>query len=157
MRSFVLILALLAGPAAAQTLITEAEARAFVARQERLWNAGDLDAYFAGFAPEATFTDQAYVGDKPPVPYGTSTRAEAERLARRAQSRGRPTQTGRVLRVEIAPGGASAKVVLAVGSTAPDKAGPRRLCAARTVTLVRDGAALRAREQVDTYVKCRGG
>lgn len=157
MRAFLLILALAAGPAAAQGRVTDAEARAFAARQERLWNAGDLGAYFAGFTADATFTDQAYVGAKPPVPYGTSTRAEAERLARRARTHGRATETGRVLRVEIAPDGASARVVLAVGSTVPDKGGPRRLCAARYVTLVRDGEALRAREQIDTYVKCRRG
>lgn len=157
MRPLILILALAAGPAAAQAPITEAEARAFVARQERLWNAGDLDGYFAGFARNATFTDQAYVGDKPPVPYGTSTRDEAERLARRAGARGRSTQTGRVLRVEIAPDGGSARVVLAVGSTVPDGSRVRRLCAARYVTLVRDEGALRASAQVDSYVKCRGG
>lgn len=157
MRTLLMIFALAAGPAAAPPPISQAEARAFVARQERLWNAGDLDAYFAGFTADARFTDQAYVGDKPPVPYGTSTRAEAERLARRARGRGKATATGRVLRVEIAPGGASARVVLAVGSTVPDEGGPRRLCAARYVTLVRAEGRLRAREQVDTYVKCRGG
>lgn len=157
MRALLLILPLAAGPALAQDRVTEAEVRAFVARQERLWNAGDLDAYFAGFTPDATFTDQAYVGAKPPVPYGTSNLAEAERLARRARTRGKPTETGRVLRVELDPRGASAKVVLAVGSTVPDEAGRRRLCAARYVTLVRAAGELRAREQVDTYVKCRGG
>lgn len=157
MRALFLILALAAGPALAADPVTEAEARAFVARQERLWNAGDLDAYFRGFTPDATFTDQAYVGAKPPVPYGTSRLAEAERLARRARTLGKPTETGRVLRVELAPDGTSAKVVLAVGSTVPDESGRRSLCAARYVTLVRDDGRLRAREQIDTYVKCRGG
>lgn len=157
MRTLLLAIALAAGPAAAQDRVTEAEARAFVARQERLWNAGDLDAYFAGFTSDARFTDRAYVGDKPPVPYGTSTRAEAERLARQARSRGRATETGRVLRVELAPDGASARVVLAVGSTVPDTGGPRSLCAVRYVALVRDGDGVRASERIDTYVKCRGG
>lgn len=157
MRALLLAVTLAAGPAAAQDRVTEAEARAFVARQERLWNAGDLGAYFAGFTDDARFTDRAYVGDEPPVPYGTSTRAEAERLARRARARGRATETGRVLRVELAPDGASARVVLAVGSTVSDKGGPRRLCAARYVTLVRDEGGVRARERIDTYVKCRGG
>ena len=102
MRAVLLFTALLAaGPALAQApQITDGAVHAFVARQEAAWNAGDFDRYFAGFTPDARFTDQAYVGDKPPVPYGTSTLAQAQTQARRAAARSR--ERAEVRRIEIA-------------------------------------------------------
>jgi len=159
MRRLALRLALLlvAGPALAQDRITEADIRAFVARQEQAWNAGDLDRYFAGFTPDARFTDQAYVGDKPPVPYGTSTLAQARAQARRAAARGRTREAGEVRRIEIAADGASARVTSRVGSAVAADGKVRRLCASRVQTLTLAAGRLRSAGQTDTYVRCRGG
>jgi len=155
MRALVLIAALLAtGTALAQPpRITDADARAFVARQETAWNAGDFDRYFAGFTSDARFTDQAYVGDKPPVPYGTSTLAQARTQARRSGSRSR--ERGEVRRVEIAADGHTAKVTARVGSAVVTGGRSRRLCASRVLTLTLAGGRLRSTGQVDTYVNCR--
>lgn len=156
MRALLILTALLAaGPALAQVRrITDAEVRAFVARQESAWNAGDFDRYFAAFTPDARFTDQAYVGDKPPVPYGTSTLAEARTQVRRSASRSR--ERGEVRRIEIAADGRSAKVTARVGSTVTTAGKARRLCASRVLTVTIVGGAIRSRGQTDTFVRCRG-
>jgi hypothetical protein len=155
-RLAILLAALVAAPAFAQApRITEADVHAFAARQEQAWNAGDLERYFAGFAPEARFTDQAYVGDKPPVPYGTSTVAEAKAQAKRSKARSR--ERGEVRRIEIAADGRSAKVTSRVGSAVTAEGRTRRLCASRVTMLSLASGRLRATGQTDTYVKCRGG
>ena len=151
MRALVVLAVLIATPAAAQSRITEADARAFVARQEQAWNAGKLDAYFAGFTPGATFTDQAYNGAKPPVPYGTSTLAEARAQARKAVARAPSREAARVFRIALAPDGRSAEVTTSVGI----RNGARRLCASRRQTLVLAGGALKSTGQTDTYIRCR--
>ncbi|MBX3485007.1 hypothetical protein [Phenylobacterium sp.] len=154
MRALVLA-ALIATSAAAQPRVagapvTEEAARAFVAKQEQAWNARKLDAWFAAFTPDATFTDQAYNGGKPPVPYGTSTLKEARALiGKAAPSR----ETGRVFRIVVAPDGRSAEVTTSVGI----RSGERRLCASRVQTLVLAGRALKSKGQTDTYIRCRGG
>jgi hypothetical protein len=155
MRALVLlIVALAAGPALAQgPRITDADARAFVARQEAAWNAGDFDRYFAGFTPDARFTDQAYVGDKPPVPYGTSTLAQARTQVRRSGSRSR--ERGEVRRIEIAADGRTAKITARVGSAIVSDGRTRRLCASRVMTLTVAGGRLRSTGQTDTFVRCR--
>lgn len=160
MRPLVILLALLAALAAAPALaqsrrITEADIRAFAARQEAAWNAQEFDRYFAGFTPDARFTDQAYVGDKPPVPYGTSTLAEARAQARRTAVRSR--ERGEVRRMVIAPDGRTATVTSRVGSAVTTDGRTRRLCASRVQTLILAGGRLRVSSQVDTYVNCRGG
>jgi hypothetical protein len=156
MRWLLLLLALAATPAAAQTM--EARARDFVARQEAAWNAGRLDRYFAGFTPDAVFTDQAYVGGKPPVPYGTSTLAEARANARQAfATKPWPREAGRVLRVETEARGNALRVVSVVGSTIWEKGRARKLCATRVQILAPVTGELRASSQTDTYVRCRGG
>src|SRR3954463_4744906 len=108
-----LLIILCAAPALAQAeaRLTDAQVRAFVARQEAAWNAGDLDRYFAGFTPQARFTDQAYVGDKPPVPYGTITVAQARAQARKTLARARTREAGQVTQIRIAADGRSAQVV----------------------------------------------
>lgn len=160
MRRLALRLAVLAAavaaPALAQTTrITQADIRAFAARQEAAWNAQDFDRYFAAFTPDARFTDQAYVGDKPPVPYGTSTLAEAKAQARRSAARSR--ERGEVRRMVIAPDGRTATVTSRVGSVVTTDGRTRRLCASRVQMLTLAGGRLRASSQVDTYVNCRGG
>lgn len=147
---------LAAGPTPAQPArITEADVNAFVARQEQAWNAGDLDRYFAGFTADARFTDQAYVGDKPPVPYGTSTAVEAKAQAKRSKARSR--ERAEVRRIEIAADGRSAKVTSRVGSAVTAEGRTRRLCASRVTNLTLASGRLRATGQTDTYVRCRGG
>jgi hypothetical protein len=154
MRALPLLFALAAGPALAQPAITEAQVRAFVARQEAAWNAGELDRYFAGFTPQARFTDQAYVGDKPPVPYGTSTVAQARAQARKTLARAKPREAGRVTRIQMGADGRSARVVSNVASTVDTGGKVRRLCAYRGQALVlRDGRLL-STGQTDTFFKC---
>jgi hypothetical protein len=150
MRRLILLLVLIAGPALAQVRLTDDSVRAFVARQERAWNARDLGAYFAGFTPDARFTDQAYVGDKPPVPYGTSTLPEARTQARKALRGDKPRETGRILRITISADGRSARVESSVAS----QVRARRLCAGRTQILVLGAGGLRSRGQTDTFIRC---
>jgi len=154
MRALIPLLALAATPAAAQPAITDAQARAFVARQEAAWNAGDLDRYFAGFTPQARFTDQAYVGDKPPVPYGTSTLAQARAQARKTLARSKTREAGGVTRIRIAADGRSAQVVSNVTSTVDTGGKVRRLCAYRGQALVLRGGKLLSNGQTDTFFKC---
>lgn len=159
MRRLLALLLLSAQPAAAQpgrTAIGDAEVRAFLDRQEAHWNAGRLDSYFAGFTRDATFTDQAYVGGKPPAPYGTSTRAEAQANARRAFARKPwPQESGRVFSLRPVQGGVLATT--SVGSIVWADGRPRRFCASREQVLVREGGELRARGRTDTFVRCRRG
>lgn len=151
MRRLILLLVLIAAPALAQARLTDDNVRAFVARQERAWNAGDLTGYFAAFTADARFTDQAYVGDKPPVPYGTSTLAQAHSQARKALRGDKPRETGRILRIVIAADGRSARV----DSTVASQVKARRLCASRTQVVVLDKGGLRSRGQTDTFIRCR--
>jgi len=147
--------AVLATPALAQpAAVTDAAVRAFVARQEAAWNAGALDRFFAGFTPDARFTDQAYVGDKPPVPYGTSTLAQARTQSRRTLAKGASREAGRIVRLRIAADGRSAQVVSRVAATLRSDGKTRRLCASRGQALVlRDGRLL-STGQTDTFYKC---
>ncbi|MDZ4370385.1 MAG: hypothetical protein U1C74_03045 [Phenylobacterium sp.] len=159
MRLLFVLLVLLAPTARAQAQtpppITEAEARAFVAEQEADWNAGRLAAYFGSFSQDATFTDQAYVGAKPPVLYGTSSLDEARTNLRRVFARKPwPREAGRVFRLQPAAGGAL-MVTTSVGSIVWDGDRPRRLCASRDQVLVRQDGELRATSRIDTFVRCR--
>lgn len=154
MRALLPLLALVAGPALAQSRITDAAVRDFVARQEQAWNAGALDRFFAGFTPQAHFTDQAYVGDKPPVPYGTSALAEAATQSRRALARGRTHEASRIVSVRIGADGRSAQVVSRVTTTVEADGKPRRLCASRGQALVTHGGRLLSTGQTDTFFRC---
>jgi hypothetical protein len=154
MRALIPLLALVATPALAQPAITDAQVRAFVSAQEKAWNAGQLDRFFAGFTAQARFTDQAYVGDKPPVPYGTSTLAEARTQARKALARSRSREAGRVTSVRIGSDGRSAQVVSNVASTVDTGGKVRHLCAYRGQALVLRGGRLLSNGQTDTFFKC---
>ena len=74
--------ALAAAPAWGAAL-SEAQVRAFVGKQERAWNAGELDAYFSTFRPDAVFTDQYRTPAGQLVPYGSSTLAAARTQSRK--------------------------------------------------------------------------
>lgn len=149
-------LIMISGPASAQSPpITDANVRAFLARQEQAWNRGEIDRFFAAFTSDARFTDQAYVGNKPPVVYGVSTLAEARAQARRTNARS--LERGEVRRIDIAPDGRIARITSRVGSTMTADGRTRRLCASRTQTLTLINGRLRSTGQTDTYVNCRGG
>jgi hypothetical protein len=153
---FVLVLALIATAAqAAPARLTEAEARGFVERQSKAWNAGDLSAYFALFTPDARFRDQALASDNKVYPYGTSTLAEAKARSRHAFDHGRIQETTTVRSVALAPDGRSAKIEADVVSVIPDKAGARRSCARREQVVVATPAGLRSTGETDTVVRCR--
>jgi hypothetical protein len=155
--ALVLVLTLIAAPALAASRITDPAVPAVGAPQEQAWNAGDLEAYFAGFTAQARFTDQAYVGDKPPVLYGVSTRAEAKAQAKKARARGGSREAARIVRIAIAADGQSATVQMVVGSRVVQDGRSRRMCASRTLDLTLDAGVLKGGDQTDTYVKCRGG
>lgn len=154
MRALALALLLVATPALAQPAITEAQVRAYVASQEKAWNAGRLDAYFDGFMPEARFTDQAYVGDKAPVPYGTSTLAQARTQTARVLARSKRREAGQVTQIVIAPDGRSAQVVSKIDATIAQGGKVRHVCAYRGQALVLRGGRLLSNGHTDTIFKC---
>jgi ketosteroid isomerase-like protein len=145
---------LFAAALAAAPSLTDASVRAFVARQERAWNAGDLAAYFALYAPDARFADQARTPGGQVVPYGSSTVAQARAQARKFRATAKVRETGQVLRVEIAPDGRSARVVAREVSVITTPARARTICAERVQTVVLRAGALRSTGQTDTVVKC---
>lgn len=158
MRAALLSLLLVAGaaeaaPGRAEAPLTEARVRAFVQRQERAWNAGDLAAYFALYTTDARFTDQARTGDRL-IPYGTSTAAQARAQAKRFLAGAKVRETGQVLRVDIAPDGRSARVLAREVSVIATPARTRRSCAERVQTVVLVGGQLRSTGQTDTVVRC---
>ena len=154
MRRVLAIALLIASPAFTQGAITDAAARAFIARQERAWNSGDLAAYFAGYAPGATFTDQAYVGDKPPVPYGTSTLPQARAQVRKALTRSKASETAQIQRITPTADGRAVIVVARVASTLQTAGKTRRLCAVRRQTLISHQGRALSSGKTDTYYPC---
>jgi hypothetical protein len=144
---------LIAAPAGAAGL-TEPQVRDFVARQQRDWNAGDLAAYFAGFRPDASFTDQYRTPAGKVVPYGTSTLAQARVQSRKFRATARVAETGQVLRVALAADGGSADVVSRVVQRTEGPKGVRIACAERRQRLVLAAGRLRSRGQTDTFFRC---
>ena len=129
-RTLVLALLITAPAAAAPAQLTEPQVRAFVARQGQAWNAGDLNAYFATFTPDARFTDQALGNDNKIVPYGVSTVAQAGTQARKTLAKSKVRETSVVTAVAIAPDGRSARVTAQTSSDIAAAGGPsRRVCA----------------------------
>ncbi|MET0274293.1 MAG: hypothetical protein ABW360_15000 [Phenylobacterium sp.] len=149
MKGLLLAVALAAAPG-----LTDASVRAFVARQERAWNSGDLAAYFALYTPDARFTDQARTPDGKVVPYGVSTATQARAQTRAFLKTSKVRETGQVVRIDIAPDGRSARVVAREVSVIATPARTRRSCAERVQTVVLRGAALRSTGQTDTVVRC---
>ena len=154
-----LIALLIAGPAtAAPARLAEPQVRAFVERQSRAWNAGDLATYFATFTPDARFTDQALGNDNKVVPYGVSTVAQARTQAGKTLAKSKVSETTVVTAVSIAPDGRSARVTAKTGSQiAAAGAPPRQVCAVRVATVALTPVGLRTTGQTDTIVRCRAG
>lgn len=149
--------AVLAGAAAqaAPARLSDAEVRAFVARQEAAWNAGDVAGFFALAAPDASFTDQARAKDGRVVVYGTSTVAQARAQASRFFAKSRTRETVTIRSVQIAPDGKSARIeghedarLITAGHT-------RHLCAETLQIVVATPAGLRSKGQTDTVTPCR--
>lgn len=155
----ILILALAtAAPArAAPAPLSDPQVRGFVQRQTKTWNAGDLDAYFATFTPDARFTDQALGNDNKIVPYGASTVAQARAQARRSLAKGRSIETSVIRQDYIFPGGRRARVVSEVAIHIAGGARDRVVCAHRVAIVEQTPAGLRASGQTDTIVRCRAG
>src|SRR4051794_21490819 len=110
--SFALLLAaaaILAAPAWAAGL-NAAQVRAFVAEQERTWNAGALGAYFAAFQPDAVFTDQYRTPAGQIVPYGSSTLAEARAQSRKFRAASKLSEKNEIVRMALGPDGRTAQV-----------------------------------------------
>lgn len=159
MRRLPLLLLLAAlAPAAAGAQgprLTDAGVRAFVAAQERAWNAENLKAYFAGFTPDAVFVDQALSSENRIVPYGRSTLAQARRQAARAAAKSQLHEDGMVQAVRIAADGRSADVASQVTARSASGGTLRLSCLRRSQTVVLTPAGLRSRGQTDTVVRCR--
>lgn len=152
--AFLLLTTLAAAPAGAQGAMTDAAARAFLARQERLWNAGDLEAYFATFTADARFTDRGQSNQGGYIDYGTSTLAQARTTARRLLARSKVRETSRVVRIERAPDGRSARVTTDE-TTRIETAGKVRLVCAQSVHALRaTPAGLRSAGQTDYIRRC---
>ena len=146
----------LASAAQAAPTIDEAQARAFVARQEAAWNARDLPGYFALFTPDAVFVDQTRdIKHGGMIPYGTSTLPQARAQATKFLAGATSTERGTIDKVEIARDGASARLVGREVTTIQSKGRTRRACADTEQTLVLVGGQIRSKGQTDTITRCR--
>lgn len=142
---------------AAATPLTEATVRAFVARQDRAWAKRDLDGYFATFAPDAVFVDQARTRKGEVIRYGASSVAEARAQSRRFLAGADFTESAVVERVLVAPDRRSARVLGRKTTVIVSKARGRRThCAETEQTVVATASGLRSRGQVETAVRCAG-
>jgi hypothetical protein len=155
------LLALLAlpHPARAQAVLTEAalteaQVRNFLVRQQRAWNAGDVDRYFGLYAPDAVFTDQARTPQGEIVPYGKATLAQAKAQTRRFLAKAKVAETGYVRRIELLPDGRSARVATDAFSRTDQGGKVQTTCVARVQTLTLTGAHLRSAGQTDTLFRC---
>ena len=158
LRALLLLLLIASPVAAAPARLAEPQVRAFVERQSRAWNAGDLAAYFATFTPDARFTDQALGNDNKIVPYGVSTVAQARTQAAKTLAKAKVSETTLITAVSIAPDGRSARVTARTGSQiAAPGAPPRQVCAVRVAAVALTPAGLRTTGQTDTIVRCRAG
>jgi len=151
-----LALAFLAAAAhAAPARLAEPEVRAFVARQSKAWNAGDLAGFFGLFTPDAQFRDQALASDNRVYPYGTSTLAQARARSRQAFEGHRVQETTTIRSIAAAPDGRSARVAADVVSVISGPTGVRRSCARREQVVIATPAGLRSTGETDTVVRCR--
>lgn len=139
--------------AAAPARLTDADVRAFVARQERAWNTGDVAAWTGLFTPDARFTDQARSG-REMVAYGTSTLAQARTQAARFFSQSQVRESGQVQRIEIQPDGRAARVVTRKVSRITSGGRVRLSCADSVQTLVLSGGRILSRGRTDTLYRC---
>lgn len=143
------------GEAQAASRLTEAQARAFAARQEAAWNARDLDKFFATFTKDAVFTDQTRDPKRGLIPYGSSGLAKARQQSAAFLAKSTSVERGTVDKVEIAADGQSARLTGREITTVTTGGRTRRVCADTEQTLVLVGGTLRSKGQTDTVVRCR--
>lgn len=156
MRPFGLLLSavILAAAPAWGAGLSEAQVRAFVARQERAWNAGALEAYFTAFRPDAMFTDQYRTASGQIVPYGSSTLSQARVQSRKFRAASKVTETGEIVRITLGADGRTAQVVSRVVSRTQGAKGLRVTCAERRQELVLAAGRPRSKGQTDTFARC---
>ncbi len=157
MLRLALLAMLLAAPALAQPRLTEAAVRAFVDQQRQAWESGDVDAYFATFAPSARFTDQALGSDNKIVPYGTSTREQARAQVRRALAGAQVTEEVQIQRIAVSADGQGATLAASVRTRIVREGRVRTVCARRLASFALVGGRLRGLGRTDTLVRCRAG
>ena len=145
-------LAVTAAPAFAAGL-TEASVRRYLAAQEKAWNERRLDAYFAGFTPDAVFVDQHKTPEETIV-YGRSGLAQARAAAQRFLATATSSERGAVRSIRIAPSGREARVLGFEVSTVTSGRRVRRVCAQTDQTLVLSGGRVLSKGQTDSIVKC---
>jgi uncharacterized protein (TIGR02246 family) len=158
MRRPVLLIALLAVSAEAQATparLDEAAVRAFVERQDRAWNAGDLGAFFATYAPDAIFVSQARNSQNGVTPFGRSTLPQARAQARRTFARGHVSQQTRIDRIAIAPDGRTAQLHAQQTTRSIADGQVRVLCGEVDQVLALVGGRILSRRETDTAVRCR--
>ncbi len=137
---------------AAEVGLTDASARAFVARQDAAWNARDARAFAATFTPDAVFIDQAIGSDGKLIANGRSTLPQATAQSRRFFARTQFHETVVVDRVAIAADARSGQVF--AHTTTRLKAPTRTYCARTEQTLVLARGHLLSRGQTDTDIRC---
>jgi hypothetical protein len=142
----------MAGPASAAGM-SEADVRAFLARQEAAWNARRIDDYFAGFTQDAVFVDQ-HVTPKETITYGRSGLSQAKAAARRFLAEARSVEKSQVRSLRIAPSRTNARVLAWEVTTVTAKGRTRRICANTDQTLVLVGGKILSRGQTDSIVNC---
>jgi uncharacterized protein (TIGR02246 family) len=147
-------LAVLGGPAIASPTLAEPAVRAFLARQDRAWSKGDLAGYFATFAPDAVFVDQAQNPRGGVLPYGRSTLAEAHAQARRSLKGATARQETVIERLQVATDGRSARVVTRDTSAIQNGGHVRRACGVGEQTLTVSGGRLVSHGLTETAVRC---
>ena len=152
--SLALLLAALAGPAVAAQALSEAQVRRFLADQQQAWNAGRLDAYFAGFTQDAVFVDQTRT-PKEVISYGRSTLAQARAQARKFRAKSKSTEQTTIRALAMAPDGASARVLGDKVTTVTTVGQARRYCAQTDQTLILVAGRILSKGQTDTLVRCR--
>jgi hypothetical protein len=134
--------------------LSQGQVRTFVAAQRRAWNAGALDSYFAGFAPQATFTDQYRTPAGQVVPYGASTLPQAQAQSRKFRAASSISEAGQIIDISLAADGRSAAVASRVVSHIESAKGVRVTCADRVENLVLSGGRLMSTGQTDTFSRC---
>jgi hypothetical protein len=149
------LVALGASPALAAGL-SDPEIRAFVAGQQAAWNARAVDRFFGLFTPQATFSDQYRTPDGKIVPYGSSTRTQAQAQTRKFLAKARSTEAGELVRIERSRDGRSVIVLSRVTSRQETGAKMRTLCAERVQRLSVMGGRIRSAGQSDTFMACPG-
>lgn len=155
MGLFLAAAAILAPAPALAAGLGEAQVRAFVAEQQRNWNAGAIDAWAAGFRPDATFTDQYRTPAGQVVPYGTSTLSQARAQSRKFRASSKISETGEIVSIAIAHDGRTAQAISRVVTRTEGPKGLKVSCVERRQELVAGANGVRSKGQTDTFSRCR--